>query len=94
MYRLHKFVYGSIAINEPVIFELLDSRPLQQLKHIVQSGAAVYVNPKRDGIRLHDIDWQLRTANISSLSITSLFQGDGGGLSSECAEQEVLRESN
>ncbi len=52
MYRLHRLVYGSIAINEPVIIELLDSRLLQRLKHIAQSGAAVYVNPKRDGISL------------------------------------------
>ncbi|HPZ07464.1 MAG TPA: HD domain-containing protein [Candidatus Eremiobacteraeota bacterium] len=35
-------VYGSITINEPVLLELINSKPLQRLKGINQAGASQY----------------------------------------------------
>ncbi|MBT4824807.1 HD domain-containing protein [Candidatus Woesearchaeota archaeon] len=36
-------VYGKITINEPVLIELINSKPIQRLKGINQAGASQYV---------------------------------------------------
>lgn len=39
-------VYGEINITEPVLLEIINSKPLQRLKGINQAGASVYVLDK------------------------------------------------
>lgn len=54
-------VYGEITITEPVIIELINSRPLQRLKEISQDGATHYLQPFRTVTRFdHSIGtWYL-----------------------------------
>jgi len=40
-------IYGSIEITEPVLIELINSKPLQRLKGINQAGASKYVLPEK-----------------------------------------------
>ncbi|HVU59426.1 MAG TPA: HD domain-containing protein [Candidatus Saccharimonadales bacterium] len=44
-------IYGRIAVTEPVIAELIASKPLQRLKHISQDGASHFIYPSRDVTR-------------------------------------------
>ncbi|MEM5853093.1 MAG: HD domain-containing protein [Candidatus Aenigmatarchaeota archaeon] len=39
-------VYGSLKIDDPLIVELINSRPFQRLKGITQSGYAFFLSPK------------------------------------------------
>ena len=41
-------IYGRITIDEPVIAELIRSRPMQRLKHISQDGAPHFIQPVRN----------------------------------------------
>ena len=45
---IHDRVYGDCHINEPILIELIQSKPLQRLKGINQAGIAQYVLPKKD----------------------------------------------
>lgn len=40
-------IYGSITITEPVLAELISSKPFQRLKHISQDGAPHFIQPVR-----------------------------------------------
>ena len=44
-------IYGKITIAEPVIAELIESRPMQRLKHISQDGAPHFIQPVRNVTR-------------------------------------------
>jgi uncharacterized protein len=44
-------VYGELEILDPLIVDLIGSTPMQRLKQIGQSGASVFLNPKRDVTR-------------------------------------------
>lgn len=59
--QINDRVYGQIKITEPVIVELINSKPLQRLKGISQDGAANYIQPQRNVNRLeHSIGvWYL-----------------------------------
>lgn len=48
MMKLIDRVYGEIHIDDPLIEELILSAPMQRLKKISQTGATVYLEPKRD----------------------------------------------
>jgi HD superfamily phosphohydrolase len=54
-------VYGELKISEPVIVEIINSKPFQRLKGISQDGAAHYIQPQRDVTRYeHSIGvWHL-----------------------------------
>ena len=44
-------IYGKITISEPVIVELISSRPIQRLKRISQDGASHFIQPVRNVTR-------------------------------------------
>ncbi len=44
-------IYGEIEINEPVIIDLIHSRPFQRLKHISQDGATHFLQSFRNVTR-------------------------------------------
>ena len=54
-------IHGRIVISEPVIAELIQSGPMQRLKHISQDGAPHFIQPIRDVTRFeHSIGaWYL-----------------------------------
>ena len=41
-------VYGDYSIDEPLLIELINSRPVQRLKHIASAGISPYILPNRD----------------------------------------------
>ena len=41
-------VYGNIVIENPLITDLIGSKPMQRLKNIHQSGATFYLEPERN----------------------------------------------
>lgn len=43
--------YGPLTVEEPVIIELLESQPVQRLKHVYQYGNAHYTNLKEEYTR-------------------------------------------
>ena len=49
--EINDCVYGKCEITEPVLVELIHSKPLQRLKGIMQSGARVYIFSNRDVTR-------------------------------------------
>ncbi len=49
--KINDRVYGSFEITEPVLLELIESKPLQRLKGINQAGAASFVHPQLDVTR-------------------------------------------
>jgi HD superfamily phosphohydrolase len=44
-------IYGKIEITNPLIVELINSKPFQRLKHISQDGASHFLQPFRDVTR-------------------------------------------
>ncbi|PIZ44971.1 hypothetical protein CO180_03095 [candidate division WWE3 bacterium CG_4_9_14_3_um_filter_41_6] len=54
-------IYGKIEIANPVLIELIESKPFQRLKKISQDGAPHYIQPVRDVTRFeHSIGvWYL-----------------------------------
>jgi len=44
-------VYGRVEITEPVLIDLINSKPIQRLKGIMQAGISAYLLPKRDATR-------------------------------------------
>lgn len=44
-------VYGETEITEPVLLELIESKPIQRLKNIAQAGISKYVMPCREVTR-------------------------------------------
>lgn len=48
---IHDRIYGSITINDPVIIDLVHSKPIQRLKGISQDGASHYIQPIRNVTR-------------------------------------------
>jgi len=54
-------IYGRIVVKEPVIVELIQSRPMQRLKEISQDGAIHFIQPVRNVTRFeHSIGaWYL-----------------------------------
>ncbi len=61
MMNLKDRVYGQIHVDNPLIEELIKTAPMQRLKKISQTGATVYLEPKRDITRFeHSIGvWYL-----------------------------------
>ncbi|MDQ6693841.1 MAG: HD domain-containing protein [Chloroflexota bacterium] len=41
----HDVLWGEIDLHEPLLSELVESRPMQRLKHIHQAGASYYLFP-------------------------------------------------
>jgi HD superfamily phosphohydrolase len=44
-------IYGKITIEEPVIIDLIHSKPFQRLKGISQDGVSHFIQPLREGTR-------------------------------------------
>lgn len=44
-------IYGDISVKDPVIIDLIDSKPFQRLKHISQDGASHLLQPFRNVTR-------------------------------------------
>lgn len=51
MLEINDSVYGKVEITEPVLIELINSKPLQRLKGIMQAGARVYIFSNRNVTR-------------------------------------------
>jgi HD superfamily phosphohydrolase len=43
--HIHDAVYGSTKITEPLLIELIQSKPMQRMKGVMQNGAHPLVNP-------------------------------------------------
>lgn len=67
-------LYGTININEPVLIELLESQPLQRLKHVYQLGIWRYSH-KDDNFTRYD----------HSLGVLALVRNKGGSLAEQVA---------
>ena len=52
--RITDIIYGSTEITEPVLIELLASKPVQRLKHINQHGPMKQAQPQRGTITRYD----------------------------------------
>ncbi len=49
--RIQDKVYGEMEVTEPLLIELIHSKPVQRMKGIMQGGACFYVDPAHDGSR-------------------------------------------
>lgn len=45
--QIHDKIYGTITVETPVIQDLINSKPMQRLKHIDQHGAHQYISPNK-----------------------------------------------
>jgi HD superfamily phosphohydrolase len=49
--KIQDRVYGEIQITDPVIIDLINTKPFQRLKHISQDGASHFIQPQRNVTR-------------------------------------------
>ncbi|MGG0386095.1 HD domain-containing protein [Priestia endophytica] len=71
--RIHDHLYGSFVLD-PVLAELIQTKPVQRLKHIHQGGASYLVNPK----------WNV-TRFEHSIGVMLLIRKLGGSLEEQIA---------
>ncbi len=49
--HIEDIIYGSFDVDDRVLIEVMNSKPVQRLKRISQAGASKYVLPNRNGTR-------------------------------------------
>jgi HD superfamily phosphohydrolase len=67
-------VYGSVQVSEPVILDILESKPMQRLRHINQYGIMAFVKPE-----------QIYTRHEHSLGVFYLLRIYGASLEEQVA---------
>jgi hypothetical protein len=82
--------YGAIAVEEPVLLELIESSAFQRLKYIHQYCVSYYTTHREEYTR-YDAPWKSKSQGFYTTSRTQLFLTLGIGFSTCTIKRAITK---